>query len=107
MMAVEALAILAGRDPDDAQEGPAHRLERAEPAHRADRLEALRGLLEEPPRRLGTDGGDEARGRRTHLAREDPRKVTRAHRHAPGQRLDREVVGRVVEDMRLEVAQRL
>src|SRR5713101_2318648 len=81
MMAIEALAILARRDPDDAQEGPSHRLGGAEAGHRADRLEAFRGLLEEPTRRLDADGGHEARRGRAHLTREDTREVARAHGH--------------------------
>jgi hypothetical protein len=62
---------------------------------------------EEPSRRLDPHGRDEARRRGAHLAREHAREVPRAHRHAPGEGLDRQVVGRVVQDVRLEVAQRL
>src|ERR1044072_311331 len=99
-MAVETLAVLAGRRAHEADEGAAHGFEAAEPAVRADGVEVVGRLPEPGPRGLDARRGHEAGGRHADLARDPAREVARAHGDATGERLHLEVGVRVLEDVR-------
>src|SRR5262252_4482735 len=107
MLAVETLAVLPGWRTDEAQEGAAHGFEAAEAAAFADRLERVRGLLEQPARGLHAHRGDEPGRRRTQLAREHAREVARAHRHPARERADVVRLAGTLEDVGLQLAQGL
>jgi len=104
---VNRFPITGRRDSDDAQEGAPHRFGASEAAAPADFLEAVRGVLQETAGGIDAGRNDEAGRSRADLAREDTGEIARAHRRAPGQRLDRQIGARVLEDVRLQIAQRL
>jgi hypothetical protein len=101
---LEAAAVLGGGDAEGADEGAAHGLGGAEAALRDDRLDGVGRLLEAPPGMLDADLLHVAGRGHADLLGEHAGEVPRAHAGARGQRVDRAVGARVVEDPALEVA---
>ena len=103
----ETAAVLARADAEGADEGAAHRLRRAVAAGAGGLLDPVRGVLQAAPGRLEPDPVDVASRRHAHLGREGPGELPRGQAGLAGQRLHRQVRGRVVGDPPLHVAQRL
>ncbi len=91
---------------DLASERAAQRLGSAEAGATRDLVDAGAGGLEQPARGLDPDPLDVARGPDADLGGEHAAEVADAHRRAPRERGHREVLGRVVDDPRLQIAHR-
>ena len=89
------------------KESPPHDVVAPEAACDRHLHETLVGLLQEPPGGLHAQLKEIVAWRGAELLREHPREVSRAHRHAIGERIDRQWLIEVFRHPHLELVHRL
>src|SRR5262245_22059140 len=105
--APEVGAVVAGRDAQRAAERPVHGLDGTEAGVARDLGQPGAGGLESPARRLDPRALDVDRRGERQITPKRAREVARAHPRATRERGYRQVLGRVVGDEGLEVAERV